>query len=253
MAVEPALGQEREFTDAQLEESQRLMEETPRIEAALKNFLSLKLAEGLTPDTAVETTAPNTERNAATSAASLQGCARVLLKTLNSLELPKAPEWGARHPQGEDEPSLEYLTRLSTYKVVQFLWAKCLSANQKPAKCLGKESLKYALAEAMSQIRTDIGVSAASAKATEDELQLFLDGFELALKHDASDVASDAALVWSSDLRIALAARQHARKLEADERVAREKSAEAFSSELRATLSGNVAPNSSVQIEEVAE
>merc|ERR1712039_731521 len=135
---------------------------------------------------------------------------------------------------GDEEPSLEYLSRISTYKIVQFLWAKCLSASQKPAKCLGKTSLKYALPEALAQIRADIGASAASAKATEDDLHLFLDGFEAALQDNADDTMTEAALVWSSDLRIALAARQHARKLEADERVAREKSAEAFTSELRA-------------------
>ena len=38
---------EREFTEAQIEESQRLMEEQPRIDAALKNYLSFKLERGV--------------------------------------------------------------------------------------------------------------------------------------------------------------------------------------------------------------
>merc|ERR1711865_68101 len=74
---------EREFTDSQVEESGRLMEEMPRIDAALKNFLSLKMAEGLAPSLQPESgsDAPGTTSSSpAAPSAALQGCARVILK-----------------------------------------------------------------------------------------------------------------------------------------------------------------------------
>jgi len=246
---------EHEFTEAQVEESGRLMEEVPRIEAALKNFLSLKMAEGLAPpEPGAE--APASAASSPASNSSLQGCARVLLKGLNALELPPAPEWGKRHPQGKEELGLDFISRLGSYKVVQALWTKCLSAGQKPAKMLGKSSLRYALPEVSSQLLADLATSAASAKATEEELRTFLVGFEAALAGDVADPMSEAAVTWCSDLRATLAERQKARQALAEERVARQKSSETFSSELQAALSGQEAPlgmpPSTVQIEEVA-
>jgi hypothetical protein len=242
---------EREFTEAQVEESGRLMQEMPRIEGALKNYLSLKLAEGLAlPD---EAGAEASGTPSATSSAALQGCARVLLKTLNALELPPAPEWSQRYPQGEEERGMDFVARIGDYKVVQALWSKCLAAGQKPAKMLGKSSLRFVLPEVISQVLADASSSAAAAKATEEELRSFLTGFDSALSADAADPSSDAAIVWCEDLRTALAARQAARKAEAEERLARQKTADGYADELRATLTGQVPPNSSVQIEEVEE
>merc|ERR1719326_2310014 len=253
MALPQKTVEEREFTDAQVEESGRLMEEMPRIEAALKNYLSLKMAEGLCPpaEAAAEAPAPSS----AASSAALQGCARVLLKTLNATQLPPAPEWSQRHPQGQEELGVDFITRLGNYKVVQVLWTKCLTAGQKPAKMLGKSSLRLVMPEVASQILADAPSSAGAAKATEEELRSFLAGFEAALVGDVSDAASEAAIVWCEDLRAALAARQQARNALAQDRVDRQKSADAFSEELKATLAGQVPPNSSsgVHIEEVID
>jgi len=258
-AAPPQAEGEREFTEAQVEESGRLMEEMPRIEAALKNFLSLKMAEGLAPTPPGGEEAMGDQDPApagpACSAAALQGCARVLLKTLNALQLPPAPEWSQRNPQGAEESGLDFITRIGAYKVVQVLWTKCLNNGQKPAKMLGKTALRYVLPEVSSIVLADAASSAAAAKATEEELRSFFASFEAALAADASDLVSEAAIVWCADLRIALAARQEARKTAAQERIDRQKSADTFTDELKASLSGQVPPNetSSVQIEELEE
>jgi hypothetical protein len=250
---------EHEFTDAQVEESGRLMEEVPRIEGALKNYLSNKMAEGLSDMAASRSATEDAEAEPvstpATSSASLQGCARVILKTLNALQLPPAPEWSQRHPQKEEEQGMDFIARVGSYKVVQALWSKCLAAGQKPAKLLGKSSLKFALIEVSSQLLADLPASAAAAKASEEEFRIFLAGFEATLTEDASDPLSEAAIVWCADLRAALTERQQARKAVAEERVNRQKSAESFNNEMKAALSGYAPADvpSSVQIEEVGE
>lgn len=249
---------EREFTEAQVEESGRLMEEMPRIEAALKNYLSLKMAEGLVLDE--QSDDAKGQVAASISPAALQGCARVLLKTLNSIQLPTAPEWSQRHPQGKEEPAMDFLSRVGSYKVVRVLWEKCKDPQAgkpgvKPAKMLGKSALKFVLPEVTSKLLADAQASAADAKAGELEFRSFISGFEATLNADAADPVSEAALVWCVDMKAALAARQQARQADAEERVARQKSAETFTDEMRATLSGHVPPNSSsgVHIEEVEE
>merc|ERR1712139_11430 len=122
---------------------------------------------------------------------------------------------------------------------------------------LGKSSLKLVLPEVTSQLLADSSVasSAASAKASEEELRSFLAGFEAAIHGDASDPANDAAIVWCENQSTALAARQQARKASAEERIARQKSAEGYAAELKAAIAGQVPPNSSsgVHIEEVEE
>jgi hypothetical protein len=248
---------EREFTDAQVEECGRLMQELPSIESAIKNYLSMRLAEGLSPsiDADMDGAAAATATSSASMATSLQGCARVILIACNALELPAAPEWSHRHPQGEDESGMDFIARIGSYKVVQHLLTKARSAGQKPAKMLGKSALRFVLPAISSQLLENIASSATSAKASESDFQSFLAGFEAALAGDASDPASVSAIVWCVDMRSAVAERQKLRKAEAEERVARQKSAETFSAELRETLAGHVPPNStsSVQIEEVAQ
>jgi len=244
--------EEMEFTQAQLLESHRLMEEMPRIEAGLKNFLSMRMAEAMTP-------APENTSAAAMSgsqaAAALQGCARVLLRTLNAIDLPTSTEWSQLHPQGEKEPGFDFLNRIGAYKVVQALWERCRSQGQKPAKLLGRSALRFALPEVIDKILLDAHASAQAAGVPEEQLRDFLDGFAETLDDrsgDAESMDNNAELVWAADMNAALAARQRARKAEAAERVQRAASADTFVGDLHAALSGQRG-SSSVQVEEVED
>merc|ERR1711966_423286 len=134
-------------------------------------------------------------------------------------------------------------------------WNKCIAAGEKPAKMLGRSALRFALPEVSSQLLLDISASAAAAKATQEELQCFLEEFEATLVSDSSDPASESSIVWCADLRAALLARQLARKAEAEERVNRQTSADTFSAELKSSLLAQDPSElpSGVQIEEVTE
>ncbi|CAE8611757.1 unnamed protein product, partial [Polarella glacialis] len=169
---------EGDVTESQLADLQRLMDEVPRIEAALKNFLSLRMAEILAPSLGLrgkEDEGEDEEAEEPASSAQLQGCARVLLRALNALELPASVEWGLRNPQGDSEGGLAFMERLGAYKVVQILWKRCKSAGQKPGKMLGLTALRIALPEVVPQLMSDVKASAAAAGATESQLRRFIE------------------------------------------------------------------------------
>merc|ERR1712232_785932 len=107
--------------------------------------------------------------------AGLQWCARALLKTLNSLELPSAPEWGRLHPQAEAEGGMEFMARLAEYKVTQAVWCRCRATGQKPAKMLGKTALHRVYAFVVEQLFAGGGL--AVARVEESQLRHFVDSF----------------------------------------------------------------------------
>merc|ERR1719433_1148974 len=93
------------------------------------------------------------------------------------MDLPSATEWGHKHPQREDERGLDFMARLSTYKIVQALWARCRGAGQKPAKLLGRTALHYALPEVVAQLAVDMATTASAAGVTEEQLHQFVEEF----------------------------------------------------------------------------
>jgi len=265
MAVDKTVqtsGAGAELTDGQVQETERMMAEMPRIDAALKTFLASRLAENQITGQMPQASA--TAAGAPTPAA-VQGCARVFLKTLNALEPLSSVEWGQMKPQREDESGLEYLERLGQYKVVFALWSHCRSKGQKPAQMLGRSALKMMLQQITDRIYADPKASAESAKASEDLLREFVDRFAAtatfevptaaaaSIEDDAqaqpSKAQADAELAWALDYRSTLASRQSLRKEEAKERSQRAVSAEAFAEQVRSAV--QVQETSSVQIVEI--
>jgi len=229
--------------EAQVADAQRLMDEVPRIEAGLKTFLSLAMAKGLV-DSAAGGAADGSLR---ASASTLQGCARALLKALNTLDLPPSPQWALTHPQGDQESGMDFMTRLSSYKVVQILWARVRASGNKPASFLGRSSLRWAFPEVEEKLLGD-PASPAAAGANIEEFRAFILGFGATLAQDAAD--SD--LVWAANTTTAVAARQAARQADAADRVQRATTEEVFAAEMRAALSADDSGRvSSVQVEEM--
>merc|ERR1712136_653833 len=167
------------------------------------------------------------------SISSLQGCARVLLKFLNVLDLPSAAQWGQTYPQGVDESGLDFMDR---------------TAEQKPAKMLGRSALSFVFPDLEARLLSEVAAHACSARASEEEFASFVQGFGATL---APSEGNDEDLVWTTDVQASIAARHEARKVEAAERLERAASAEAFADELRASLAP--LPSSTVQVEEVEE
>lgn len=260
---------EKAFTAEQIALADTLMKEEPRIEAALKNYLSLKMAERLTSSDAAagaETQGGYKERkagastpgNAAADAAKIQGCARVVLRTLNNLELPVVTKWGSKHPQGESEDGLKYMARLGKYKVVQELWMRAKAQQQKPAKLLGRTALQYAMPEASELILADSAASAKSAGVAEAELHAFLSGFEatmeLQVENPEAEGPSESELVWTTNQAALLRERQQKRNSEAAGRRERAVNQEQYMQDLRNAMApANSTTASGPRIEEITE
>lgn len=245
-------GEGDRVEEAQMEEAKRLQAERPCIDSALKNFLSLKLTAGLIEgdDTTVDP-------------ATTQGCARVLLRTLNRLELPAAPTWGAQHPQKDGESGLDFMSRISNYKVLYALWTQCIKAGQKPGRLLGRSALVTVFPEVEAAIFNDLAGAMSVARATEEQLRDFVEEFKaLSVSQDASkDAAKEAVensyaeLVWAENFQAALSAKQAARRVEASERAKRASSAEDFAAEMKAALASGAgySGSSGVTVEEVQD
>uniref|UniRef100_A0A7S4SQR0 Uncharacterized protein n=1 Tax=Alexandrium monilatum TaxID=311494 RepID=A0A7S4SQR0_9DINO len=239
-------GEESRLAEAQLARAERLLGERPRIDAALKNFLSLRMAEDMTEADPCGSRA-SAGRGAIT-------CARALSRALNALELPPSAEWAREHPQAEDERGVDFMERIGEYRVLQVLWARCRAAGQKPSAVLGRSALKLAYplaARALLSPPVATGDTGGAAAGAGDELRDFVEGFGRSLEKGAP--AAD--VVWAADLGAALASRRLARAAEAVERERRAASAEAFADELRAALAARhpAEEDAAVRIEEVAD
>lgn len=245
------------FTEAQIQEVDRLMEETPRIDAALKTYLSLLMAQGLVSSTNPAGAASSGSTLSGSAAAlAWQACARTLFRKLNDLALVPAPEWGLSHPQRDDEAGMNYIARLGQYRVVHALWEKCRQANQKPTKCLGRSVLRVVYPDVAAALLNDLKGASQEAKVPEEFLRLFVEGFGRTLEplaDDASSLEGDAALVWAGSVRQALGVRHEARAAEAAERLQRASSAEAFAEELRTAVSGATVATPGPTIEDVTQ
>eukprot|EP00746_Dinoflagellata_sp_MGD_P167964 gnl/MRDRNA2_/MRDRNA2_98999_c0_seq1.p1 gnl/MRDRNA2_/MRDRNA2_98999_c0~~gnl/MRDRNA2_/MRDRNA2_98999_c0_seq1.p1 ORF type:complete len:252 (+),score=68.07 gnl/MRDRNA2_/MRDRNA2_98999_c0_seq1:56-811(+) len=246
---------EKAFTESQIALADTLMREEPRIEAALKNYLSMKMAERLTSgDGSAAASAAGSATGAALDAAKLQGCARVILRTVNNVELPAVTEWGSKHPQLESEDGLKYMTRLGEYKVVQALWTKTKVSQQKPAKLLGRTALRYVMPEVSDSILADSAASAKTAGVPEADLEAFLTGFELTIDpkvENEEDCPNESELVWTTNQAAVMRERQQKREKEAAERIERAVSQEEYMQGLRNAMAP--AESSGPTIEEVNE
>mmetsp|Transcript_7832 Transcript_7832/g.17198 ORF Transcript_7832/g.17198 Transcript_7832/m.17198 type:complete len:311 (+) Transcript_7832:10-942(+) len=244
-SAEPAVdASQKKIVKLAVLSPQELLDENPKVDVALKNFLSLRLAQSLVGQG--DAAAGSTASSAAGPASSLQsplglalrGCARVFLKTFNSaLPSPEVVGESESSPSsGSDDPCRRADFDIAAYKVAQMVWEKLLKAGHKPAQCLGRSSLLYTFPAIAVQLMGDQGKLAASAKSanvSEPQFQSFLAEFGATISNLEDDAST---LTWTSSIHNEVAQRHDARKEEADARAKRATSNEAFSEELRAAL-----------------
>jgi hypothetical protein len=106
-----------------------LVEEVPKLDAAMKNIIALLSGK-------------STLKSDAIPALELLSCARVVLKALNAHELVDVVEWGGKHPQGE-QTAMNRITQLTHYKVVRALRVKSQDMGGKPSKLFGKSFILW--------------------------------------------------------------------------------------------------------------
>mmetsp|Transcript_6628 Transcript_6628/g.9104 ORF Transcript_6628/g.9104 Transcript_6628/m.9104 type:complete len:197 (+) Transcript_6628:94-684(+) len=173
--------------------------------------------------------------------------------------VPQPAASSTQGPAELDDPCRRADFDLAGYRVAQMVWDRLLKAGHKPAKVLGRSSLRYVYPAIAAKLMGDDAAlfdSAQRAKSSTEEFRQFLADFgatvfKLEGKEGSQTSSSDAALIWATDLYGAVAARHDARKEEASERAKRATSNEAFSEELRAAMQAS--PGSQPIIEELPD
>ena len=141
----------------------RFTKEEPKIDAdaAIENFMSVLLAEGLTaPDSsgqdpatfegpsehAGNENAPQRLKHTRAHEAQFklqtaQVLARTLWRCINSFQLPPSHTLGQIHPQGAEQTASDRIDEVSRCKVVFHLWQKSVETGAKPTRLFGAHFL----------------------------------------------------------------------------------------------------------------
>ena len=145
-----------------------LVGEEPKLDSVLKNLIALMSAKSSLQleNFEVDVIQPM----------ELLGCARLVSKALNGVDLAAdVVEWGASHPQGEDQTGIDRMDELQHYKVARALCQKASSAGGKITKLFGKSFLLWS--GAWKKIREE-AVRNATIETNMDNLNSFLDCIE---------------------------------------------------------------------------
>jgi len=220
--------------DDMLQRAAGLLREAPKIDAAVKNYLAVRIAKHQTThlqnkvhvlgEDGLEVLEELEQLDPMTS----QRLCAAVLKAVNEHELLPPHEWAASKPQGEEQSGLDRIQELSEYKVVHMVWSKARAAETKPAKALGRSALALVWPDVRPKIKERTG-----GLASDKLVEMFLDAFfdtssvppsaDIGSKADGVDAAKslgDSDLVWSANFQAALQQRSAARLRAVQERVA---------------------------------
>ena len=214
-----------------------LANDQPKLDAALKNLLSFALAEakasGGTPQQLQET------------ARSAQAAARSISIAINGLQMPAAPQWGLKNPQGENESAVDRMESLARYKAAHAMHDKLKQAGPecKTTKYFGRLFLEdtrvWPEVKAEAENQTPEWIS--NSGSAKDSYSSFLKDFEAGLsgaretsgaepviahavdENDRSEEAL-AEILWSNDMAATLKARMERRMARVEDRNKREES-----------------------------
>eukprot|EP00591_Stephanopyxis_turris_P000937 CAMPEP_0195520228 /NCGR_PEP_ID=MMETSP0794_2-20130614/16430_1 /TAXON_ID=515487 /ORGANISM="Stephanopyxis turris, Strain CCMP 815" /LENGTH=281 /DNA_ID=CAMNT_0040649539 /DNA_START=129 /DNA_END=974 /DNA_ORIENTATION=+ len=239
--------------------AKNLTSDTPKIDSAVKSYLSLIMARSLTASTntsagsvgseSISTLSLSSNRNNGNSSKNLQqpvpqttedaigtsnnsmegcgvmtsdqslGCARMLLRAINEYRIGEISEGEI---DGFTKTDTEE-TRLE-HQVIRMVWNGLLDSKRKPSRYLGRQALLYAYPHILIHIQKD---PPTVSRLTESHLLSFFHEFGVLLvdfgkegKHKEAD--DDSSLLWAKDGGTTeLAKRNARRKEEAQGRVQR--------------------------------
>jgi len=209
--------------------AQLLIDEQPKIGAAVKNLMAMLLARHTT-DPAAHLLFND---GATFTPVAALACGRALLKAVDACALPSPADQAAAQPQGDGQSADARLTELIRYKCLHHLHTRALASGGRTCSLFGRRFFAWSgcWPRVQAACRRD-----RPAAVPDDVLAYFLGEFErslLLLPADpapggtaedgtglGSDPSSDAALVWAVDFNGVLKQRQEARKAAALERSA---------------------------------
>ena len=131
-----ALSEEEEIITPEMTRlSKEITEEEPKIEVALKNFMSILLAQSATGN--AQAHRDRDDNFVPLTSDSVLRSVRLLIKKINTWVLPDIVQWGVANPQNENESAVERLNALTRFKVLGALHGMARQKNAKPTKLFG--------------------------------------------------------------------------------------------------------------------
>ena len=115
--------------------ARRLMEEKPKIDRAMKNYMSILMARER-----------SSERTKVTTTAFLLQSARLVMSRIKQVHLVSPIEYGKLCPQKKDQTALDRMDEISNYKIYFALYQK-IKANEKasPNRLFGRSYIQFLL------------------------------------------------------------------------------------------------------------
>lgn len=162
--------------------SKEVTDEEPKIEIALKNFMSILLAQSATSHSHRDEFGDPVHITPDTALRSI----RVLLKKINSWVLLDVVQWGVEHPQADGETAMARLDSLTRYKVLASLHGLALQKGGKTAKLFGAKFFLWtqvwpALRDSLLSELYPAGEGSAAESPDEQCLRFILKQFEQSL------------------------------------------------------------------------
>jgi hypothetical protein len=164
-----------EITEEMESYAEFLRNESPKVDFAIKNLLSLLLAKSLANN--LYDTGTNKKKVINTESGLY--CTRIFIKHLNSLNLPNAIEWGSLNPQLQNQTSIERMNQLIQYKVAVILLEQVKLKGGKISQLFGRKFLIWT--NALPQISTKVLAEHQNSPYF-DALSLFFDALGKSLE-----------------------------------------------------------------------
>jgi hypothetical protein len=151
---------------------QSLMNDNPKIDSALKQFVSIIAARGWTaPAPGDDRNAPNEQARAGFVA---MRCAGTLSKKINSYRIPTRSD----DDNGNDSNEEKDESKVLELEVVRIVWNGLADKGKKPSMFLGKQSLRHVYPSILAELNANANANANAPKNVDPEQFLaFLDEF----------------------------------------------------------------------------
>jgi hypothetical protein len=216
--------------DQLLGHATQLMSEAPKLDAAVKNLLAVRLGKHQALKLASkvhvmgESGVEVRQELEDLEPAKLQRLCGMLLRHLNAHELEDPVAWAARSGQGEGQSGLARLDEIARYKVLHMTWARAREpahgAGGKPARALGRSALEHVWPAVHPKVLAELEL-VVGPKLARGFLDEFYFNAQVSAPPPLGKVPEpDQDLVWAADFQAALAQRSQQRAATAKERAA---------------------------------
>ena len=189
--------------------ARRLMEEKPKIDRAMKNYMSILMARER-----------SSERTKVTTTAFVLQSARLIMSRIKQVHLVSPIEYGKLCPQRKDQTALERMDEISNYKIYFALYQKIkLNDKASPNRLFGRSYIEFLLKNPILKFKEAVLNDAKKRfDGDEEKFGLFKEFFRGFIGVDPTKTLGEySKLVWSENFEDELRQIQKQRKKQREE------------------------------------